>query len=195
MAPLSTKGKAKPARDSHRRSPSVRNSTPLSASSAVEPAGQYIRTPMNPNVNLSDTAIEDIISSRGNASSPPSAYDLRVMLSDIGTVLVTIKAQQETHEQLLRETAVKKKERAERDILRQQEEREFEERRAKMKKVIPKKRDREDERPPAISHSLARQDGMDLHKGEPQRFMPTSRTRMRKYPDRRFHQVMLIADH
>ena len=168
MAPLSTKGKAKPTRDSHRRSPSVRNSTPLSASSAIEPAGHtpYIRTPMNPNINLSDTAIEDIITSRGNASSPPSAYDLRGMLNDIAAVLATIKSQQETHEQLLRETAAKKKERAERDVLRQQEERELEGRRAKMKKVTPKKREREEERPPAIgAHGLARQDGMDLHKG------------------------------
>jgi hypothetical protein len=184
MAPLSTKGKAKPPRDSHRRSPSVRNSTPLSASSAIEPAGHtYIRTPMNPNVNLSDTAIEDIISSRGNASSPPSAYDLRVMLNDIGAVLVTIKGQQETHEQLLRETAVKKKERAERDILRQQEERELEERRAKMKKVTPKKREREEEHP--LAHGLARQDGMDLHKSQSQRFMHTSRTCMRINRDQR----------
>ena len=124
---------------------------------------------MNPNVNLSDTAIDDIIVSRGNVSSPPSASDLRLMLNELAIVLATVKNQQETHEQLLRETAAKKKERSERDVIRQQEERELEERRAKMKKVTPKKREREEERPPAVgAHGLARQDGMDLHKGEPQ---------------------------
>lgn len=159
MAP-SSKSKSKP-RD--RRSGS-RNTTPLSTLSGGEPArNPYIVTPILVTPVISDTQTEDIINSRGAQTTPPAASDLRTISENVAKMLLEpMRTRGDRSNELIRELRVKEKDREQRDRIREQEAREAEERRIKMKKATPKKREREEEhhRPPAIgAHGLARQDG------------------------------------
>jgi hypothetical protein len=172
MAPVSSKGKGKQAPRDPRRSRS-RNTTPVSATSlsmapefASTSSSPYLHTNLTLSTSLSDTAVEDILNGGGTSSNPPSASTLRAIAELVKTQLLNVaQARGETCEKLIRELAVKKKERAERDRQREAE-REAEERRRKLKKATPKKRDREEDRPLAVgAHGLARQDGVDVHKG------------------------------
>lgn len=80
-------------------------------------------------------------------------------------VLEPIRKRGETLDRLIREHSKKRKERAEQDRERDRMTRDAEERRHKLKKI--KKHDNNaDERPLAVgAHEVARQDGVDVHKG------------------------------
>jgi len=162
MAPSSSKSKNK-ARD--RRSGS-RNTTPLSASSAMDTTrASYIQTPIGLTPTILDNQTEEIINSRGAQQTPPAASDLKAMTDNITKMLLEpIRSRGDRSNELIRELRAKEKEREQRDRIREQEAREAEERRIKMKKATPKKREREEEvRPLAIgAHGLARQDGADM---------------------------------
>ena len=85
------------------------------------------------------------------------------------TVMNHVKARNEVSDRVLRELQKMRSQRGVRDREREREkaaDKEAEERKHKLKKVS-KKRDPDEDRPLAVgAHGVARQDGLDVHKGE-----------------------------
>jgi transcriptional adapter 3 len=162
-----------------------RNTTPISSASAsvvVVPKDMasrrtmdrsispYLQTslvhPSNLATKLSDSPVADIFDGSSSAFNIPSAGTLNAISESIRTQLLSIaRLRDEACDRMIRELALRKKERVERDRIRdlEQAKREADERRLQLKKATTtKKRDREEERPLAVgAHGVARQDGMD----------------------------------
>jgi transcriptional adapter 3 len=118
--------------------------------------------------NLSTSAVNDVFDSHSSNSPSgiPSATSLSSIVDAIkGNILSIVHARDEACDQMMRELASRKKERIERDRIRDLEiaKRDAEERRQQMKKATtPQKKEKEKERPLAVgAHGVARQDGVD----------------------------------
>lgn len=120
-----------------------------------------------------NVSIEALIEQHSaNTSTPPSAIKLNALHDGIlEQVLTNLEKRGDICNRGVRELAVKRKERHEAQRAREEEERIDEERRKReLKKVIGKKREREETedetRPPTVgARGMARQDGVDVHKG------------------------------
>ena len=181
--PSSSNAKAKAKAQARDRRSRSRNTTPVSASSAsvlVEPkiepsrltmersASPYLQTsliqPTSRATKLSNSAVNDVFdtNSPSTPSGIPSATSLNAIFDAIkGNILNIVQARDEACDQMMRELASRKKERIERDRIRDLEmaHREAEERRQQLKKQSTPK---EKERPLAVgAHGVARQDGVD----------------------------------
>jgi len=170
MPPPSSKSKSKLQSRDARRSPS-RNTTPAPAGPhtvtvEVGTGSAYITTKLASFNVSSIPSLEEILDRGSSSSTIPTAGALNTMKESILKEFVAPrKAGGETSERLLREIVRKRKDREHQERERERADREAEERRQKMKSSS-KKRERSEERPPAVgAHGVARQDGVDLHKG------------------------------
>lgn len=167
--------------DRGRRSRS-RATTPVSAtteasSAPSQPVGEsaYLHAPLSGLLVPNAISIESLIEKHSsNSPNPPSAASLHALHDAITmNVLSHIQRRGDVCDSSMRQLVRKRKDRQEAEREREEQERADEERKKRdLKKVAPKKRDRdemeEDSRPPAVgAHGLARQDGVDVHKGTP----------------------------
>jgi hypothetical protein len=134
----------------------------------------YLHTSLNAPAaratKLSGSAVGDVFdtyassATTATAAGIPTASALNAIFDSIkGNILNIVQARDEACDQMMRELASRKKERIERDRLRDLEnaKREAEERRQQLKKTGTPK---EKERPLAVgAHSVAKQDGTDRH--------------------------------
>ncbi|KAF2662364.1 hypothetical protein K491DRAFT_764161 [Lophiostoma macrostomum CBS 122681] len=177
MPSVSSKGKAKPS-SKPSAPPRSRNTTPLPPSNArvsVEPASasSYFRASMTSLSKDSDVpSVEEILDRGGSVSQIPPGALLHSMRESIQkTILGHYKKRGEDSDRLLRELQKMRSQNQRNAHEREQKreraaEREGEERKHKLKKI--KKREPDEDRPPAVgAHGVARQDGVDVHKGEP----------------------------
>jgi len=173
------KGKNTKAPKRDRRSRS-RNTTPLSSSTEAssQPApltgeSAYLRTPLSSLLVPPNVSIEGLIEKHSsNVSNPPAASSLNSLHDGIvSQVLGHVGARGQACDRAMRELARKRKDRVEAEREKEERERMDEERRKRdTKKIIGKKRDREEAedetRPPAVgARGVARQDGIDVHQG------------------------------
>ncbi|KAF2222696.1 histone acetyltransferases subunit 3-domain-containing protein [Elsinoe ampelina] len=171
----SKNGNGKKSRD--RRSQS-RNTTPLSSgtetSSGFAPiTGEtpYLRTALASLLVPPHASIEALIEKHSSGSSnPPSVAALNNIHDGIqSSVIGHVTTRGTACDGAMRQLARKRKERVEFEREREERERMDEDRRRRdAKKIVGKKRDREEmedeTRPPAVgAHGLARQDGVDVH--------------------------------
>src|SRR6266702_3295891 len=173
MPPVSSKGKGKGQPQNIRRSLS-RNTTPVPSGASVQVTVEpsYLRTSMAHLSTPLDMTVEEILDRGGSVSNIPSVRSLSDMRETIQNKFLShIRRRGEVSDRVLRELSKRRKERVEQERVEQEREkreradREAEERKHKLKKV--KKRDPEEERPLAVgAHGVARQDGVDLHKGK-----------------------------
>jgi transcriptional adapter 3 len=127
----------------------------------------YLRTPMAHLSTPLDMTVEEILDRGGSVSNIPSVRSLSDMRETIQNKFLShIRIRGEVSDRVLRELSKRRKERVEQEReKRERADREAEERKHKLKKV--KKRDSEEERPLAVgAHGVARQDGVDVHKGK-----------------------------
>jgi transcriptional adapter 3 len=117
-------------------------------------------------------SIEEILDRGGSVSQIPPGALLHSMRESIQkTVLGHYKKRGEDSDRLLRELQKMRSQNQRNTHEREQKrerapEKEGEERKHKLKKI--KKREPDEDRPPAVgAHGVARQDGVDVHKGEP----------------------------
>jgi transcriptional adapter 3 len=119
-----------------------------------------------------EMTLEEVLDRGGSPSNFPSVAALKTMQETIQTkVLQHVMKRGVVSDRLLREVSKRRTLRdqqereREREREREKAEREIEEKKHKLKKVS-KKREPDEERPLAIgAHGVARQDGVDLHKG------------------------------
>ena len=172
MPPVSSKGKGKSQPQNIRRSRS-RNTTPIPSGASVQitvesmSSASYLRTPMAHLSTPLDMTVEEILDRGGSVSNIPSVRSLSDMRETIQNKFLShIRIRGEVSDRVLRELSKRRKERVEQEReKRERADREAEERKHKLKKV--KKRDSEEERPLAVgAHGVARQDGVDVHKGK-----------------------------
>jgi len=132
----------------------------------VGPGSAYITTKLASFDVSSIPTLEEILDRGSSSSTIPTAGALSAMKESILKEFVAPrKASGETSERLMREMVRKRKDREQQERERERVDREAEERRQKVKSSS-KKRGRSEERPPAVgAHGVARQDGVDLHKG------------------------------
>jgi transcriptional adapter 3 len=136
-----------------------RSASPYLQTSLIQPASRATK--------LSNSAVNDVFDTNlpSTPSGIPSATSLNSIFDTIkSNILNIVHARDEACDQMMRELASRKKERIERDRIRELEmaKREAEERRQHIKKQqsTPK----EKERPLAVgAHGVARQDGVDRH--------------------------------
>lgn len=163
------KSKASKAGADSRRSRS-RNTTPVSASArlASEPPSLYFSTPITQLQNAVQTNLEKVLGSDGGLAHVPSSVRLNLMQDEIkNDVLSPVRSRGEVLDRVMRELSKKRKERAEQERDRERVHRETEERRHKLKKHSKKQDPAAEERPLAVgAHEVARQDGVDAHKGK-----------------------------
>lgn len=170
MPPVSSKGKGKNHSRDGRQSRS-RNSTPVSAGTGIAltvepvPSSSYFQTQIAVLTASIPATLEDILDKSGSVSNIPGASSLQAMQDAVKTNFTpNIKLRTDISERILRELSKKRKERAGTDRERERLSRDTEDRKHKLKKI--KKREVEEERPLAVgAHSVARQDGVDVHKG------------------------------
>ena len=169
MAPVGGKAKGKSQAREGRRSRS-RNSTPIStngtgiSASTENATTPYLHTPKAHLMLPSNITLEDIMGNGNGTSAIPTATALNDMADRVKKeYLPHLKHINQACDRGMRQLAEKRKEHA--HMERERAEREDEERKQKPKR-IPKKTDKSEERPLAIgAHGVARQDGVDLHKG------------------------------
>lgn len=169
----SSKGKAKPG-SKPSAAPRSRNTTPLpNARNSVEPlsSNAYFRTNLSALSKKCDVTIEEILDRPGGNSQPtqpvPSSSLLINMRDAIEKQVVgNVQKRCDVSNSALRELQSLKKNRPSHDRDKDRPtDKDAEERKHKLKRI--KKASAEDERPLAVgAHGLARQDGVDLHKGE-----------------------------
>jgi transcriptional adapter 3 len=165
----SSKGKVKPG-SKPSGVPRSRNTTPLSnVRASVEPSttASYFSKPLTALSRRCDLTIEDILD-RGGASTqqvPPGTSLISMRESIENKVLAHVQKRSDVSNAALRELQGLKKNRPSHDRDKERTpNKEASEHRQKVKKVG--KRAPEEERPLAIgAHGVARQDGVDLHKG------------------------------
>ncbi|KAF4550609.1 Histone acetyltransferases subunit 3-like protein [Elsinoe fawcettii] len=176
--PQGAKSKGGNGKKNRERRSQSRNTTPLSsgteASSANTPlTGEtpYLHTPLATLLVPQHASIEALIDKHSSGSSnPPSAAALNAIHDGIqSSVLGHVTTRGTACDGAMRQLARKRKERVELEREREERERMDEDRRRRdAKKIVGKKRDREEmddeTRPPAVgAHGLARQDGVDVH--------------------------------
>lgn len=169
----SSKGKAKPG-SKPSGAPRSRNTTPLpNARTSVEPlsANSYFRTNLTALSKKCDVTIEDILDRSGGSSQstqpvPSSAVLISMREAIESKVLGNVQKRCDVSNSALRELQGLKKNRPSHDREKDRPgDKDTDERKHKLKKI--KKPPAEDERPLAVgAHGVARQDGVDLHKGE-----------------------------
>jgi transcriptional adapter 3 len=115
-----------------------------------------------------DVTIEELLERGGSASQIPSGAVLNNMRDSMTKkILDLVKSRTDDSDKLLRELQkLRSQNRHDRERARERAmDKDAEDRKHKLKKV--KKREPEDERPLAVgAHGVARQDGVDVHKGE-----------------------------
>jgi transcriptional adapter 3 len=193
--PSSSKAKNKPtAKDRQSRSRNTTPVSSTSASIPVDVKNETSRRTVERSVSpyfttsfshpprlthkWSNTPLADLFDehTQGSPSTIPSAKSLNAIWNEIESHFYpAFKEREDKSHELMSETANKLKERTERDHQRNFEKarRDAEEKRQqqqqqqqKKKNVTPKKRDREEIRPPVVgSHGVARQDGKDTNRG------------------------------
>jgi transcriptional adapter 3 len=183
--------KSKPKGQPRDRQSRSRNTTPISSTSVSASVDMstrrtmersispYLQTslshPPNLSTRLSDSPVADIFDHSSSVTNIPSAAALNTIAENIRTqVLSVARLRDDACDRMMRELALRKKERIERERLEdlEQAKRDADERRLQLKKAItPKKGEREEERPLAVgAHGVARQDGRDgsgSHQGKP----------------------------
>lgn len=118
-----------------------------------------------------EVSVEELLSrGGGSAQQIPSGAALNNMRETIlTTVMNHVKNRSDASDKILRELQKMRSQRSMRDREREREkaaDKEAEDRKHKLKKVS-KKREPDEERPLAVgAHGVARQDGVDLHKGD-----------------------------
>lgn len=171
MPPVSSKSKGGKAQPRDNRRSRSRNTTPISTGPSVviksEPStSTYIQTPFTHFSVPLDLTVEAIFERSGNSKDIPGAASLQAAHEAVKTQLLAhVKERAELCDRVMRELSKKRKERLEQEREKERSDREAEERRAKLKKE-KRKRESQEERPPAVgAHGVARQDGVDVHKG------------------------------
>lgn len=166
----SSKGKAKSG-SKVAGAPRSRNTTPLpNVRASVEPSSSasYFSKPLTALSRKCDVTLEEILDrGGGNAQQVPSAAALISMREAIeGKVLANVQKRTDVSNAALRELQSLKKNRASHDRDKERTpNKDPDHHKHKLKKVG--KRAPEEERPLAVgAHGVARQDGVDLHKGE-----------------------------
>lgn len=172
----SSKGKPKPG-SKPLGTPRSRNTTPLpNVRNSVEPSSSssYFRTNINALSKKCDVTIEDILDRPGGSSQsaqpvPSSALLISMREAIESKVLGNVQKRCDVSNSALRELQGLKKNRPPHEREKERtadKDAEDRERKHKLKKI--KKAATEDERPLAVgAHGVARQDGIDLHKGKP----------------------------
>ena len=171
MAPIGKK--AQSSRDRRSRS---RNTTPVSASTTLSaglestsaPSASYLQTSLRHSSEPPKTTVEEVLEQYGSITNIPSSNGLIEAQETVKTQFSSHhKLRGDTLDRLLRELAKRKKERVEQERETEvAEQRQAEERKQKLK-IKSRKREPEEERPPAVgAHGVARQDGVDLHRGK-----------------------------
>ena len=164
----SSKGKHKPG-SKPGGLPRSRNTTPLpNVRASVEPSAvsaSYFSKPLTALTRKCDVTVEDILDRGGANQQVPSGASLISMREAIESkVLANVQKRCDVSNAALRELQGLKKNRPSHDREKDRVHRDPEEHRHKVKKVG--KRAPEDERPLAVgAHGVARQDGVDVHKG------------------------------
>lgn len=168
----SSKGKAKPG-SKPLGAPRSRNTTPLpNVRTSVEPSSSnsYFRANLNALSKKCDVTIEDILDrSGGNSQStqpvPSGALLISMREAIESKVLGNVQKRCDVSNSALRELQGLKKNRPSHEREKDRTDKDAEERKHKLKKI--KKPTAEDERPLAVgAHGVARQDGVDVHKGK-----------------------------
>jgi transcriptional adapter 3 len=165
----SSKGKHKPG-SKPGALPRSRNTTPLpNVRASVEPSAasaSYFSKPLSALARKCDVTIEEILDRGGANQQVPSSASLISMREAIESkVLANVQKRCDVSNAALRELQGLKKNRPAHDREHERASRDSEDHRHKVKKHG--KRAPEDERPLAVgAHGVARQDGVDLHKGE-----------------------------
>lgn len=185
--PQGSKSRGSKQQNRDRRSHS-RNTTPLSSGTETSSAAPtvtgetaYLRTLLSSLLVPQNASIEALIDKHSlGSNNPPSAAALNTIHDGIqSSVLAHVNTRGQACDGAMRQLARKRKERVEFEREREERERMDEDRKRRdAKKVVGKKRDREemeDEgRPPAVgAHGLARQDGVDVHMGDGPSSPPT----------------------
>jgi hypothetical protein len=162
----------------------------------------YLQTslshPPNLSTRLSDSPVADIFDHSSSPTNIPSAGALNTIAENIRTQLLSVaRLRDEACDRMIRELALRKKERMERERIQdlEQAKRDADERRLQLKKATtPKKREREEERPLAVgAHGVARQDGRDgsgSHQGKqliPFMDFGTIRSPSKEFPEPYLH--------
>lgn len=165
----SSKGKHKPG-SRPGGLPRSRNTTPLpNVRASVEPAvtaASYFSKPLSALAKKCDVTVEDILDRGGASQQVPSSASLVSMREAIETkVLANVQRRCDVSNAALRELqGLKKNNRPSHDREKERV-RDPDDHKLKLKKHG--KRAPDDERPLAVgAHNVARQDGVDLHKGE-----------------------------
>ncbi|KAJ9646319.1 Transcriptional regulator [Coniosporium tulheliwenetii] len=173
MPPVSSKSKGSKAQPRDNRRSRSRNTTPISTGPSIviksEPStSTYIQTPFTHFSIPLDSTVEAIFERSGNSKDIPGAASLQAAHEAVKTQLLAhVKERGELCHRVMRELSKKRKERIEQEREKERTDREAEEGRVKLKKE-KRKRETQEERPPAVgAHGLARQDGVDVHKGTP----------------------------
>lgn len=169
MPAAQSKGKSKTGSSSRdaRRSRS-RNTTPISSAGGVHqsvepnttsPSG--MQSTLNHLGSPSNVFIEDIFNNGGHNQGIPSPEALHSMLEEVkNRFLPAQTTRSEANEKFMRHLMQRRKARLEHQHAEERADREAEERKHKLKKS--KKREPDEDRPPAVgAHGLARQDGTD----------------------------------
>lgn len=168
----SSKGKPKPG-SKPTSTPRSRNTTPLpNVRGSAEPASSasYFRSNVSALSKKCDVTIEDILDKPGGSQSiqpvPSSALLISMRESIENKVLANVQRRCDVSNSALRELQALKKNRPSHDRDKDRAaDKDAEERKHKLKKM--KKAAAEDERPLAVgAHGVARQDGVNVHKGE-----------------------------
>jgi transcriptional adapter 3 len=171
----SSKGKAKPG-SKPLGAPRSRNTTPLpNVRTSVEPlsSNAYFRANLGALSKKCDVTIEDILDRPGGSSQSaqpvPSSTLLISMREAIESkVLGNVQKRCDVSNSALRELQGLKKNRPSEREKERAADKDADERERKHKLKRIKKAAAEDERPLAVgAHGVARQDGVDLHKGKP----------------------------
>jgi len=166
----SSKGKHKPG-SKPGALPRSRNTTPLpNVHASVEPsavAASYFSKPLAALARKCEVTIEEILDRGGANQQVPSGASLISMRESIESkVLANVQKRCDVSNAALRELqGLKKNNRPSHDREKERAPRDSEDHKHKVKKHG--KRAPDDERPLAVgAHGVARQDGVDLHKGE-----------------------------
>jgi transcriptional adapter 3 len=170
--PSNKSGKVKPPKPGDRRSRS-RNTTPVSVSATVESSSNqtYFNTSITQLSLETPVELDHILDDGGSPLHVPNAGKLNYMQNRIKNELVQyIKTRDDILDRVNRELARKKRENQERFAEKDQLDKarkEEDEKRRKLKKMTTKREPTEEERPLAVgAHGVARQDGVDVHKGK-----------------------------
>jgi transcriptional adapter 3 len=177
MPSVSSKGKPKPSSKAS-GAPRSRNTTPLPPGNprvSAEPSASaaYLKSPMTSLTQDYDVSIEELLDRVGSVTQIPSGALLNSTRETVQLrPLKHAKNRCNETDKLLRELQRMRSQRQrpahdrERDRERERPgDKDADDRRPRLKKV--KKREPDEERPLAVgAHAVARQDGVDLHKGE-----------------------------